>query len=621
MKKTIQAKKRLRFLLILCALVVVLIGGRLFYLQLLNDEYKQKMFELTRKTIELYPTRGQITDRDGAVLAYDESAYLLYLFPEEIEDKDAVREELLANLPSDPARVDAWLSDTDTVRADIELTQEQADALTALQLRGISVVTQNQRRYPQGDLAGSLIGFTNLEHAGVVGLEAYYDDELRGIPGKTQLFSYGGGVPVPYEQQTQYPAKKGHSLELTIDAALQEIVRTEGKIGFERMTPEKMSILVMNPKTGEILAWADFPSLDATNPRAGRTETEKKALQAMDEEEKLMTYFDMWRSFTAQDVYEPGSVFKLVTAAAAWEEGTATDESTYFCDGSIRDIPGVVIRCWSHDDPHGELDFTGAMDESCNPSFVQMIRALGKEKSREYMEAFGFGKQTGIGFPSEAEGILPPGPEEINESTFATNSYGHGVAVTPLQMLSAIGAMANGGTLMEPQLIHAVTDAQGEGVQRFSEKPLRTVISEDTSKRMLALMEHGVEHGTADGAYLPGYRVGGKTGTSVKFVDGAYRSDVVVGSWGGVFPANDPEIALLVVVDEPKDSFSGNTTAAPVAKAILEAYIELKEIEPLEETRPEEDSSTENPLTWPEETEWIETDEIGRVPVPCVNRV
>lgn len=608
MKNTINTKKRISVLLFLCAAVVVLIAGRLFYLQLLNPEYKQKMFELTRKTIQLFPTRGQITDRHDYSLAYDESAFVLYLFPDEIEDRAEIKKELQSILGMEEETIDGWLSGTGIVQADVDVNQEQADLLMAVETRGISVITQSQRHYPEGALAGSLIGFTNRDHEGTIGLEAFYDSELKGIPGKTQLFSYAGGIPVPYEQQMQYPSKVGYTYATTIDTAIQEILIEQGRIGFEKMTPLKMSILAMDPNTGEILGWADFPALDSANPRAGRTEEEKEELASLEEDDRVNKYFEMWRSFSVQDVYEPGSVFKMITAAAAFEEGTANDESRYFCDGAIHDIPGVVIRCWSYDDPHGELSFTEAMDESCNPAFVQMIRGLGKEKSREYLEAFGFGTPTGIGFPSEAEGIVPPGPEEINEATFATNSYGHGIAVTPLQMLTAVSALANGGTLMQPQIIHHVTDAAGQPIETFQPRPVRTVISESTSQRMLELLEHGAVHGTADGAHIPGYRVGGKTGTSVKFVDGSYSAESVVASYAAVFPANRPEIALLVVVDEPQDSFSGNTTAAPVAKAILEEYIRMNGLEADASLMETEEPDSGNPLTWPLDEDADETD-------------
>lgn len=601
MKKTIHVKRRISVLLGLCALIVALIAGRLFYLQILNPEYRQKMLELMRKTIELFPTRGSITDRDGYTLAYDENAYVLYLFPEEIEDKEALRQQIMEILPADQETVDTWLNGEGTITADIDISQEQADALMAIEARGLSVITQNQRRYAESLSAGSLIGFTGQDHRGAVGLEAYYEDLLKGTPGKMRLFSYSGGIPVPYEQEVQYPKKEGYSLSLTIDSALQEIVVEKGRKGFERMQPRKMSILAMDPNTGEMLAWADFPLLDAANPRRGRTEQEIAELAQMTEEERVDRYYSMWRSFSAQDVYEPGSVFKVITAAAAYEEGTATDETEYYCDGAIRDIPGVLIRCWSYDEPHGHLTFTEAMDESCNPSFVQMIRALGKENSKEYIDAFGFGEKTGVGFPSEEEGIVPPDPEEINEATFATNSYGHGIAVTPLQMIRAIATTVNGGVLYQPQIVNRITDADGETVQSFAPKPLRTVISENTSARMRALLEHGVEHGTADGGRIPGYRVGGKTGTSVKFVDGAYSTETVVGSYVAVFPADAPELVLLVVVDEPQDRFSGNSTAAPVAKEILEAYIALNGMEPVTDTdtNDKEEPQTENTLTWP----------------------
>jgi cell division protein FtsI/penicillin-binding protein 2 len=229
MKKTIHVKRRISVLLGLCALIVALIAGRLFYLQILNPEYRQKMLELTRKTIELFPTRGSITDRDGYTLAYDENAYVLYLFPEEIEDKEALRQQIMEILPADQETVDTWLNGEGTITADIDISQEQADALMAIEARGLSVITQNQRRYAESLSAGSLIGFTDQDHRGAVGLEAYYEDLLKGTPGKMRLFSYSGGIPVPYEQEVQYPKKEGYSLSLTIDSALQEIVVEKGR--------------------------------------------------------------------------------------------------------------------------------------------------------------------------------------------------------------------------------------------------------------------------------------------------------------------------------------------------------------------------------------------------------
>lgn len=602
-KKPIQPQKRLSALLIFCAIGVVIIVGRLFWLQFLNTEYKQKMLELTRKTVTLNPARGEITDRAGYALAYDEKSYVLYLFPEDIEEKNELRAKLVEILDVMEEQVNEWFSQEGEVRVDMQLENEQADAIQDLEISGISLITQNQRRYPEGLLSSGIVGFTNADHNGVMGVEQYYDEELRGIPGKMQLYSYGGGIPSPYEQTTLYPAKKGNTIALTLDATIQDIVMKQGRIGYDTFTPEKMAIIVMNPNTGEVLGIGDFPALDANQPRQGRTEAEKKEIERLNEQQKVDKYNEIWRSFSFQDVYEPGSVFKMVTAAAAYEEGTATDDTVYHCDGYVTDIPGVTIRCWSYYDPHGDLTLTEAMDESCNPSFVQMIRQLGKVKSRHYIDAFGFGKPTGIGMPSEEGGLVPPGPESINEADFATNSYGHGIAVTPLQMITAISAIANGGTLYQPQIVYEIKDEQGNVVQPFEKKPLRTVISEETSLRMRELLEHGAIHGTADGSHIPGYRIGGKTGTSIKVVDGAYTSEVVVGSYAGVFPAMNPEIAVIVVVDEPKESTSGNTSAAPIAKLIIQEYIRIKGIpptEPIESDVP--DNGTVDPITYPVES-------------------
>lgn len=582
MDKKTNVTIRIGVLLGLCGLFVLIILGRLFWLQLMNTEYKQQMLELTRKTVDLYPERGQIVDKDGYVFAYDEKAFVLYLFPQEIEDKGGVAKQLQNILGVDEQKTSEWLTGNFTT-ADVEISAEQAEQLMAIESGGISVITQNQRRYPDGKLSGAVVGFTNREQIGTVGIESYYDRELQGVMGKTQLYSYSGGIPVPYQQEEVYPSQKGNTIRLTIDAELQKIMLEEGQKAYEEMTPKKMSIIAMDPNDGRVLGMLDFPALDANEPLEGRTPEEKEELETLTDDRRLEKQFQMWRSFSFQDIYEPGSVFKVITAAAAYEEGTADEDTVYHCDGLVTDIPGVTIRCWRYDDPHGDIDFTEAMDESCNVAFVEMIRTLGKEKARTYMEAFGFGEITNIGLPSEAEGIMPEGPASINEATFATNSYGHGVAVTPLQMLNAIAATVNGGTLFQPQIVQEITDEQGQVKESFQPKPLRRVLAQETSKAMRRVLQHGVEHGTADGGFIPGYKVGGKTGTTVKFIDGAYTQDIVVGSFVGVYPADNPEIAMLVVVDEPNAYPSGNTTAAPLARKILERYIALRGDEPTEE--------------------------------------
>lgn len=601
MKKKLDPRKRISVLLILCFIGICVVVGRLFWLQFLNPEYKQKMLELTRKTVDLYPERGQIYDRDGYVFAYNEKGYVLYLFPTEIEDKAMVSKQLQEILNIDATDVDAWFSEESMVTVDREITAEQGEQLLAIESGGISVITQNRRRYPDGQLSGAVVGFTNQEQVGTIGIESYYDNELKGVQGKTQLYAYSGGIPVPYEQQELYPAKKGNSIHLTLDAKIQQIILEEGMKAYEDMTPKKMSVIAMNPNNGQILGMMDFPALDAAHPLMGRTEDEEHALNTADDATRLDMQYQMWRSFSFQDVYEPGSVFKVITAAAAFEEGTASEDTVYHCDGYVTDIPGVTIRCWRHYDPHGDLTFVEAMDESCNVAFVQMIRDLGKEKARAYMDAFGFGKITNVGLPSEAEGIMPENPELINEATFATNSYGHGVATTPLQMLNAICATVNGGTLYQPQIVKAI-ESDGQ-TQEIAPKPLRRVISEETSGEVRYLLQHGVEHGTADGGAIPGYKIGGKTGTSVKFVDGEYSQDVIVGSFVGVYPADNPEIAILVVMDEPNAYPSGNTTAAPLAQKIIKAYIDQKGDEPTEEIIEDVDNPTLIDATFPAEGE------------------
>lgn len=601
-KKIRNERKRLGVLLGLCGAVALLVLIRLFWLQIASLETRAKAVHYTRNTEPILPERGTITDRNGYIFARDEKIYKLQLFFDESVDRKVVRKELLDTLSLPEADVNEWMKREGFVDPGVTLEAPQAEAMLKKDVTGIHIRIETARRIPNGLLSSGLVGFTTADHEGAIGVEAAFNTFLRGTAGKKRLFSYSGNIPTPYQEAEVFPAKRGYDIALTIDAGIQEILMKRGAEGQEQFTPAKMSVIAMDPNTGAILGLADFPALDANRPRAGRTAEEENRLKNLTEEERLDMYYDMWRSFSVQDVYEPGSVFKVITAASAYEEGTATDNDVYQCDGYVTDIPGTTIRCWSYYNPHGAQTLTEAMDNSCNPAFVQMIRKLGKAKSRQYIEAFGFGNQTGIGLPAEGEGILPPTPDEINEAVFATNSYGHGVAVTPLQMLSAISAVVNGGTLYQPQIIHEMKDEFGNTVDAFRPKPIRTVISERTSERMRELLEHGAKYGTADGAYIDGYRIGGKTGTSVKFVDGAYTTEQVVASYVGVFPADKPEIAVLVVVDEPVGSNSGNTSAAVIAKWIFEDYIAMHDLAPTEAIENTEKSEPDNPVTYPVET-------------------
>jgi stage V sporulation protein D (sporulation-specific penicillin-binding protein) len=286
----------------------------------------------------------------------------------------------------------------------------------------------------------------------------------------------------------------------------------------------------------------------------------------------------MWRNYAINDLYEPGSTFKIVTAAAALEEGSATLNSHYYCNGFIRDIKGVVLRCSSWYDPHEDQDFATSFSNSCNVAFVNMARELGKEKLYEYIKAFGFGQTTGIDLLGEQRGLIPSGIESIREVNLATLSYGHGISVTPIQMINAIAAVANNGKLMTPMMTRSLIDSEGKIVKQFYPEMKRQVISENTADMLLGMLEKTVLEGTGKKAYVPGYRVGGKTGTAQKIIDGRYVDKKYISSFGGVAPVDDPRIAVLVIVDEPTGIYYGGTVAGPFAAMVIENTLNYMEI-------------------------------------------
>jgi stage V sporulation protein D (sporulation-specific penicillin-binding protein) len=286
----------------------------------------------------------------------------------------------------------------------------------------------------------------------------------------------------------------------------------------------------------------------------------------------------MWRNYAINDIYEPGSTFKIVTAAAALEEASADLDTHYYCDGFIRDIPGVVLRCSSWYDPHEDQDFSTAFSNSCNVAFVNMARDLGTEKMFEYIKAFGFGEVTGIDLLGEQRGIIPSGTESIREVNLATLSYGHGIAVTPIQMINAISVVGNGGNLMTPHIVKGLADDEGNVVEIFEPEVRRQVISETTANELLDMLELTVLEGTGRKAYVPGYRIGGKTGTAQKIIEGRYVDGKYISSFGGLAPVDDPQVAVLVIVDEPTGIYYGGTVAGPPAASVIESTLTYLEV-------------------------------------------
>ena len=440
----------------------------------------------------------------------------------------------------------------------------------------ISVEIEQSRTYVDGTLAPFVIGHAS-ENGGQSGIENYLNDSLAGTNGSKRVIRESLNKSV----EDVVEAKDGKYLYLTIDSTIQKYVSDYGKQYFDLEKPIKLSIIVSDVTNGDIIAMDSFPKYDANNPTVPLDEDALKEFGNLDEKAKLEKVYTMWRNPAVSDAYEPGSVFKLITAASSLEENTDTLDSTFFCNGFIKDIPGITLRCFSWQNPHGKETFTEAMDNSCNPAFVQMVRHLGKEKFYRYINAFGFGNKTGITLPGESIGQIPKSLSDIGAAELATMSYGHGLAVTPIQMIMAANAVVNGGYLLEPQISIKNVEKDSEDKIKLKENEAivkNQIISKETSDKMRVIMEHGVTDGIVKKVYSNSVRIGGKSGTTIKTVNGKYDDKKTIASLYIAFPIENPKYSILIVFDEPKVNVGGTSVCAPLAKKLAEEIVEYKQI-------------------------------------------
>lgn len=583
-----STKSRLQF--VLCAIIIVglLLAVRLFQLQILkSEELKKGALEQWTRAIDIKSKRGIIYDRKGKKLAVSITAYTVWATPAEIKEPKDTAKQIALVLDMDEELVyEKITKNVSTEKIKQWITKEEATELRKLNIRGVSVVDDNKRYYPYGNFASYILGFTDIDNNGLYGVEKTYNKYLTGIPGKWVKTTDAANRQLPYDGEKIYDATDGYSLVLTIDETIQHFAEKAAYQAFLENKAKNVSIMVMDPFTGDILALANKNDYDPNNPRDPLDKSVKEEWEKLNQEELQKKWFEMWRNFAINDIYEPGSTFKMVVAAAALENNPDIINSHYYCDGSVRDIKGVVLNCTSK---HGSQTFSEAIHNSCNVALVNIGRQLGKEKLLKYIKAFGFGENTGIDLNGEQKGIVPSGPEVIKEVNLATMSYGHGIAVTPIQIVNALSTISNGGNLLKPRIVKEIIDSEGNIIKSFAPESRRKVISGETSKTMLNILKGVVEEGSGKRAYIPGYRVGGKTGTALKIINGKYAPGKYIASFAAVAPTDDPKIAMLVVIDEPSFVYYGGTIAGPVIKNVMEDTLNYLEVEPIYDKKDEEE--------------------------------
>ena len=545
-------------------LLLSTLGGRLFWLQVIQGRALQRRAQ-SQWTSEsaIRPTRGRILDRNGAVLAQSATAYTASVSPRQVADAARFAALLAPVLDVEAAVIRRKAADTSKggVTLKRQLPRETARQLKRMKaehaaagsdaLNGLYLEEESKRYYPMGAFAAQLIGLTTIDGVGQAGLEQSLDRYLSGKAGRVLSQVDGKGRALGYGETEYVAAVNGGSVTLTIDASIQSFAEQAAREALEVNNAKAVRVLAMDPATGEILAMVNKPDYDLNDPPRNDVET----------------LTDRMRNRALTDAYEPGSTFKVITAASALDAGLVSVDEGFYCAGSVV-VDGGKIRCWGK--PHGAETFAQALQNSCNPVFVEMGLRLGADRLYRYLDAFGIGKRTGVDIPGEAEGIVIS-KRVVKRVDIARIGFGQSVAVTPIQLLTAVCAAVNGGRLMRPWVIQSVSDAGGAVIRRGAPKVTGHPISEQTSAVMRRLLEDVVTLGGGKNAYIPGYHVGGKTGTAQVYVDGVVSRDTHIGSFVGFAPANDPRIAVLLVVDEadvPVDF--GSVTAAPYAKEILE---------------------------------------------------
>lgn len=530
--------------------------------------------------------RGVIYDRNKMELAVSGTAYSVWVRPADLKTADSAnkKEDLTSEVISGLSGIlemdddevrESVTADQNLIKIESGLSKETADRIRELELTAVELSEDSKRFYPLGSFASHLIGSVSDDNTGLAGIEAYYNRYLTGVSGRRIQNTDVSGNGLSYGFEEYYAAEDGLGVVLTIDEVVQNYVEKAIVSCQKKTQADRVMCLVMDTETAEILAMAVTPEYDPNNPREAPTEAEQKKLDSMSDKKKVDYWNKMWRNPLLQDTYEPGSTFKLMTTSIALEEGLTSPSETFYDNGSI-DVSGETLKCWS-DVPHGKQTLEEAVGNSCNPVFVTLGLRIGKERFYNYMELFGYDSITGIDYPSEATAILQnedtAGPVDL-----ATMAYGHGIAVTPIQLATAVSAIGNGGVMMKPHLVKELVDSDGKTVRTFEPEEVRQIISKQTSDEVCDIMEYVVSEGGVETAYVEGYRVGGKTGTANKPKAGGYSEDTY-SSFIGMAPMNDPKVTVLVIVDSPVGIKYGSQTAAPCAQTIFKNILPYLGIE------------------------------------------
>lgn len=588
----------LKRILIMAVVIIFLMTttvARVFYLTIVRgEELSEKAETQQLKDTEITAMRGTIYDSNGNVLAQSASVWNVFIDPLNIKDKqrDLIVDEF-ANLFGYDADEKKEFYDRTTHQNHYELVEKKVENnikeklskfVSKNELGGCIGTEQTTKRYyPYGTLASSVIGFTGADDQGLSGIEAYYDEQLTGTNGRIITAKDAKSNNIANDYETSIAATDGDSIVLTINQTIQYYLEKGLRETMNEYQAKGAYGVVMNCNTGAVLAMSSLPDYDCNEPYKLTYSKDKKAIKKLSDktakqEAESAAVQNQWRNFTVSDTYVPGSVFKTFVASAALEENVVNLNTTYNCTGSIQ-VDKYKMKCHYHPG-HGTQTLTQGLENSCNPFFITIGQKLGVHNYFKYFDAFGFTQKTNIDLPGEAS------PQYYKEDQYgivelSSASFGQTNSLTPIQVCTGLCAIANGGKLLQPYLVSSIADANGKTVKKTQTKEIRQVISADTSEKVRKMMKSVVDNGTGKNGYVAGYSVGGKTGTSTKLGESKNgEGDKYIVSFGAIAPSDDPEIAMLIIVDEPNRDLGGGALCAPIAAQVTQEAMNVLGIEP-----------------------------------------
>lgn len=533
------------------------------------DYYQQKAEALHEREREIKAARGEILDRTGLVLATNKTVCTISVIHSQVTDEELVSQVLAKELEMDLETIKekvSKVSSREKIKSNVE--KSIGDRIRAYGLDGVKVDEDFKRYYPYDELASKILGFTGSDNQGIIGLEVKYEEWLKGVNGTILTTTDARGIELENIAEDRVEPVAGNTLQISLDYSIQNYAQQAAEKVMEEKQADGVEILIMNPQNGEIYACVDVPEFNLNEPFVLNTDVVPK-----DEEERQDMLNQMWRNGCISDTYEPGSIFKVFTASAALEAGVVSLKDNFYCPG-YKLVDDRRIRC-ARVGGHGSETFMESVQNSCNPAFIEIGARLGTENFYKYFKQFGMMGKTGIDLPGEASAVIHK-KENVGAVELATMSFGQSFQITPMQMATTVCSIVNGGKRITPHFGVAVYDENGKKIQTFSYDDGEQIVSEKTSETMQMILESVVSEGGGNKAYIEGYEIGGKTATSQTLPRSANK---YISSFIGFTPADDPVVAAMVIIYNPKGIYYGGTIAAPVVKDIFENILPYLGIE------------------------------------------